>query len=75
MATVTVKLTPGNIEQVRLDWYADHGTDPIETASLSPARRIEHSIDLPAAATHARVVATLLWANGSRKTAASEITL
>lgn len=71
MATAIIRLTPGNIESVTVDWFAD-GT-PINTAQLPPARKIEHETELPDNADSVSVQATVRWPNGATKTATAMI--
>ena len=67
MATAIIKLRPGNIESVTVDWYADG--QQINTIQLPPARKIEHEAETPAGADNVSVQATIRWPNGATKTA------
>lgn len=67
MATAIIKLRPGNIESVTVDWYADG--QQINTIQLSPARKIEHEAEVPDTADNVSVQATIRWPNGATKTA------
>ena len=67
MATAIIKLSPGNIESVTVDWYADG--QQINTIQLPPARKIEHETELPDSVDNVSVQATIRWSNGATKTA------
>ena len=71
MATAIIRLQPGNIESVTVDWYADG--QQINTMQLSPARKIEHETELPDSVDNVSVQATIRWPNGATKTAIAEI--
>lgn len=71
MATAIIKLRPGNIDSVTLDWFADG--EPINTAQLPAARKIEHEIEIPDGADSVSVQATARWPNGATKTATAMI--
>lgn len=71
MATAIIKLRTGNIESVTVDWFVDG--QQINTAQLSPARKIEHETELPDDADSVSVQATVRWPNGATKTATAMI--